>query len=150
MNRFLRTLLPAAALLASFAAHADTPGDHPYYLHALTDLRDARAHLEHLSSDKVDHAEEHAIREIDAAIGEIKKAAIDDGKDIHDHKPVDANLKRTDRFHKALELLEKARQDASHEEDQANTRGLQKRAVKHIEEAQHAVKHVIETVLAGQ
>ena len=26
-----------------------------------------------------------AIREIDAAMGEIKKASIDDGKDLHDH-----------------------------------------------------------------
>jgi hypothetical protein len=28
--------------LLPFAAHADIPGDHPYYMHALSDLRAAR------------------------------------------------------------------------------------------------------------
>lgn len=137
----------AMALCISAPALADNPGKHPAYLHALTDLRDARAHLEHLSSDPVDRAEERAIHSIDEAIGEIKRAAIDDGKDIRDHKPVDAHLVRTDRYHKALELLDKAQQDVSHEEDQADTRGLQGRIVHHIEAARHEVHRVIETVL---
>jgi hypothetical protein len=151
MKNPMAMILGSIALTAFVAAPswADNPGKHPFYLHALSDLRDARAHLEHLSSDPVDHAEEHAIHKIDEAIGEIKKAAIDDGKDIHDHVPVDAHLKRTDRFHKALELLDKAQQDASHAEDQSDTKGLQQRVIHHIEEARSAVRHVIETVLQG-
>jgi hypothetical protein len=137
----------AAALLLAAPSWADNPGSHPFYLHALADLRDARAHLEHLSSDPVDHAEEHAIHAIDEAIGELKRAAIDDGKDIHDHLPVDAHLKRTDRYHKALELLDKAQKDCSHDEEQSDTRGLQKRVVRHIEEARHEVHRVIDSVL---
>ena len=93
----------AAATVALFAAAptwADNPGKHPAYLHALSDLRDARAHLEHLSSDPVDREEEHAIANIDKAIAEIKHAAIKDGKDIQDHAPVDAHLVRSGRFHK--------------------------------------------------
>lgn len=133
---------------AAAPAFADTPGKHPAYLHALADLRDARAHLERLSSDAVDHAEEHAIRKIDDAIGEIKHAAIEDGKDIRDHMPVDAHLTRTDRFHKAMELLNKAEQDVKHEEDQPDTRGLQMRVIHHIDEARKDVRHVIETVLS--
>jgi len=149
MNRIAIKAVGAlvVALFVGAPAWADNPGKHPFYLHALTDLRDARAHLEHLSSDPVDHAEEKAIRSIDEAIGELKRAAIDDGKDIHDHKLVDAHLKRTDRFHKALELLDRAQQDSSHEEDQADTRGLQMRIVHHIEMARREVHHVIETVL---
>lgn len=145
---FLRTI--GAVLVAlSFGApaFADNPGKHPAYLHALSDLRDARAHLEHLSSDPVDRAEEHAIHSIDMAIRELKVAAVDDGKNIGDHMPVDAHLKRTDRYHKALELLDKAQQDVSHEEDQADTRGLQVRVVRHIEAARTEVHRVIETVL---
>jgi hypothetical protein len=142
------TAAGAVALAAYSPAFADNPGRHPAYLHALSDLRDARAHLERLSSDPVDHAEEHAIGEIDKAIGEIKRAAIDDGKDIRDHMPVDAHLNRTDRFHKSLELLEKAKRDASGEEDQRDTRGLQKRVIHEIDEAEHAVHHTIETVLS--
>ena len=137
----------ALACLATAPAFADTPGKHPFYLHALADLRDARAHLEHLSSDPVDHAEERAIKSIDEAIGELKHAAIDDGKDIKDHMPVDAHLKRTDRFHKAIELLNKAEQDCSHPEEQADTKGLKERIIHHIEEARRETRHVIETVL---
>jgi hypothetical protein len=57
-------------------------------------------------------------------------------------------LKRTDRFHNALELLGNAQQDCSHQEDQADTRALQERAIhNHIEEARNDVHHVIETDL---
>jgi predicted metal-dependent hydrolase len=144
--------LLAAASVAVFTAGptwADNPGRHPAYLHALTDLRDARAHLEHFSSDAVDHEEEHAIAEIDKSIAEIKRAAIMDGKDIRDHMPVDAHLVRRDRFRKAMELLEKAKRDVSGEEDQPDTQGLQLRVIHHIDEAQRSVRHAIDTVLNG-
>ena len=148
MRSSLRFIAAAAvALFVSAPTWADNPGRHPAYLHALTDLRDARAHLEHFSSDAVDHQEEHAIAEIDKAIGEIKRAAIMDGKDIADHMPVDAHLVRRDRFHKAMELLEKAKRDVSGEEDQPDTMGLQLRVIHHIDEARHAVQHAIDTVL---
>jgi hypothetical protein len=138
--------LSSIALFAAAPTWADNPGKHPAYLHALSDLRDARAHLEHFSSDPVDHAEEHAIGNIDKAIAEIKHAAIMDGKDIQDHMPVDAHLARTGRFHKALELLDKARRDVSGEEDQPDTQGLQLRVIHHIDEARRSVKHAIEMV----
>jgi hypothetical protein len=137
-----------ALLCVALPSWADTPGKHPAYLHALSDLRDARAHLEHMSSDPVDHEEEHAIEQIDKAIGEIKHAAIMDGKDIQDHVPVDAHLVRSGRFHKALELLDRAKRDVSGEEDQPDTQGLQLRVIHHIDEARHSVKHAIDTVLS--
>lgn len=137
----------AAATFALFTAAptwADNPGKHPAYLHALSDLRDARAQLEHFSGDPVDNAEGHAIDHIDKAIGEIKHAAIMDGKNIQDHVPVDAHLARHDRFRKAMELLDKAQRDVSGEEDQPDTQGLQLRVIRHIEEARHSVQHAIE------
>src|SRR5471032_299417 len=76
-------------MLVSFAAQADLPGKHPAYLHALSDLRAARWMLEHRPGDPAVSAQEDvAISEIDGAIAEIKRAAIDDGKDIHDHPNV--------------------------------------------------------------
>ncbi len=132
------------ALFAAAPTWADNPGKHPAYLHALSDLRDARAHLEHFSGDPVDNAEGHAIDHIDKAIGEIKHAAIMDGKNIQDHMPVDAHLARHDRFRKAMELLDKAQRDVSGEEDQPDTQGLQLRVIRHIEEARHSVQHAIE------
>jgi len=131
------------AVFASLAA-ADEPGRHPAYLHALDDLRDARAHLDRFSPDeRIDNQQQHAIDEIDAAIGEIKRAAIDDGKDLRDHPPIDAHLKRADRFRKAVELLDKAHHDIAKEEDDPGTRGLQHRALQHIDEAHHTVETII-------
>jgi hypothetical protein len=49
----------------------------------------------------------------------------------------------------SIELLDKAQQDASHAEEQSDTKGLQQRVIHHIEEARSAVHHVIETVLQG-
>ena len=138
--------LAGVAMLGMSSAWADNPGRHPAYLHALTDLRDARAHLEHLSSEAVDLEEQHAIDNIDKAINEIKRAAIMDGKDVQDHMPVDAHLQRTGRFHKALELLDKAKRDVSGEEDQPDTQGLQFRVVQHIDDARRSVQHAIQTI----
>ena len=73
MKSFAKLIMMAASavlLLTTFAA-ADTPGAHPAYLHALTDLRHARAHLERMTPNaRVDADEQRAIEEIDAAIGE--------------------------------------------------------------------------------
>jgi hypothetical protein len=139
----------AAASVALFAAApswADNPGKHPAYLHALSDLRDARAHLEHFGGDPVVHEQENAIVRIDKALAEIKHAAIMDGKDIQDHVPVDAHMPRDGRLHKAMELLDKAKQDVMGEEDQPDTQGLQMRVLHHIDEARQFVKYAIETV----
>ncbi|HTS70717.1 MAG TPA: hypothetical protein VMO17_17160 [Terriglobia bacterium] len=99
-------------------ALADKPGHHPHYLHALTDLRPARALLDKLASDEQrDDMEFRAIERIDDAINEIKRAAIDDGKNLNDHPPIDTHLKRGDRYLKTLELLDSAHRDVTMEED---------------------------------
>ncbi|HTC44852.1 MAG TPA: hypothetical protein VK696_07380 [Steroidobacteraceae bacterium] len=127
------------ALTLPFAANADLPGKHPAYLHALTDLRTARWMLEHRPGGAgVSSHEDVAVAEIDAAIGEIKKAAIDDGKNLQDHPSVDMPNNRPGRLHKALELLHKVHSDVAREEDDPMTRGLRDRAVGHIDAAIHA------------
>ena len=83
------SVLFLALLIALAPSNAAAQGKHPAYLHALTDLRHARAHLEHGDGGQLGHEEHEAIKEIDAAIAEIKKASIDDGKDIHEHTPAD-------------------------------------------------------------
>ncbi|GGP19267.1 hypothetical protein [Silvimonas iriomotensis] len=147
MMRVVAAVISAGAIFAPLSAHADTPGPHPYYLHALSDLRDARGYLDRIDSSQVQKDEVKALEEIDAAIGEMKHAAIDDGKDIHDHMPVDANLKHTDRFHKALELLNRAEQDVSHQESDPAAIELQARVLHHIHEAHHAVDRAINAAL---
>ena len=135
----------------SFCASADMPGKHPFYLHALSDLRTARWMLEHRPGDAaVSGQEDVAITEIDAAIGEIKRAAIDDGKDIHDHPKVDAPADHPGRLHKALELLRKTHNDVAREEDDPLTKGLRNRAVGHIDGAIHATEGAIHDVKTGR
>ena len=121
-----------------------TFGDHPYYLHALSDLRAARWMIEHRPGNwqqTVDEVE--AVHRIDAAIGEIKKAAIEDGKNLEDHPPVDERNDHDGRLHVALDFLRKARQDISHDEDNRFAQGLQARAYGHIDGAINAVKKAI-------
>jgi hypothetical protein len=135
----------------SFGASADLPGKHPFYLHALSDLRTARWMLEHRPGDAaVSGQEDVAITEIDAAIGEIKRAAIDDGKDIHDHPKADGPNDRPGRLHKALELLRKTHEDVAREEDDPVTKGLRNRAVGHIDGAIHATEVAIRDVKTGR
>jgi hypothetical protein len=121
-------------------------GKHPAYLHALTDLRAARAHLEVRDGGELRHEEKEAIHAIDDAIAEIKKASIDDGKDLNDHPPVDAGLDHAGRLHRARQLLEKAHQDIAHEEDNGFAQGLQQRAFGHIDRAIHSVDDAIRLV----
>jgi hypothetical protein len=140
------SMLSALLLLLAlpFAANADLPGKHPYYLHALTDLRTARWMLEHRPGDAAVSAQEDvAVTEIDKAIGEIKRASIDDGKDIHDHPAVDVPGNHPGRLHKARELLRKVHSDVDREEDDPMTKGLKDRAVHHIDEAIHATDRAL-------
>ena len=63
----------AALVLLATLAHAEVPGQHPYYLHALSDLRAARWMLPHRRGDATVRAtEEVAIPEINTPIGAIK------------------------------------------------------------------------------
>jgi tetratricopeptide (TPR) repeat protein len=89
------------------------PSIHPRYLSALSDLRYARALLWREDFREVMRDQRAAIDEIDRAIGEAKRAAIDDGKNIDDHPPVDTRIGWEGRFRKAMELLNSAIGDLS-------------------------------------
>jgi len=148
-------VLAALALGASFTAlsanAADMPGRHPAYLHALTDLRDARWNLEHRPGDAaVSSQEDVAIVETDRAIQEAKTAAMEDGKNIEDHPHEDAKINRAGRLHHALELLDKAKKDVAREEDNPETRDLRNRIVQHTDLAIEATKHAIHDVEQGR
>jgi hypothetical protein len=142
----LLSLLFAAVALLPAAARAQTPGRHPEYLHALSDLRMARALLhDKWAWEPVRRDDDHAVGEIDAAIREIKNAAIDDGKNLDDHPPVDASLAPHDRFRKAEDLLRATYQDLEHRADSPEIAGLRDRAMTHIREALNTVERADQT-----
>src|ERR1700728_3864530 len=86
-------------------ASAQAQKRHPAYLHALADLRDARANLEHSDHGELLNEEKEAMHHIDSAINEIRKASIDDGKDVNDHPRFDVRLDSHSRLRHTLELL---------------------------------------------
>ena len=120
------------------------PGPHPAYLHALSDLRAARHYLNDGWAWEPVRAEDNkAIREIDAAINEIKMASIDDGKNINDRFPMDGHLTPQNRFVKANELLYAAHQDLARAEDVPQSRGLRNRALMHVDKAHQTVDQAV-------
>jgi hypothetical protein len=145
-SKSLATLLVVliAGILPA-VARAEQPGPHPRYLHALSDLRAARANIERGGGDpQIKWDERTAIAEIDATIREIKEASINDGKDLNDHPQVDVKLNWNGRLHRGLDLLRAARKDVNEEESNDFAHGLKHRALKHIDQAIHFVKQGIE------
>jgi hypothetical protein len=140
----ISVIAAAIAFLIPFASqNVRAQGKHPAYLHALSDLRDARAHLERPDGGAL-HAEERAaVEEIDHAIEEIKRAAIEDGKNIADRPPVDPHNPWVGRLHDAREPLDMAHRDLEHEEDNPQARGLRDRVIAHIDRAHHHVDEAI-------
>lgn len=134
------------AAAAPMTMQADVPGPHPAYLHALSDLRAARHYLnDGWAWAPVKHDDDAAIREIDAAINELKQASIDDGKGLNDPFHIDTHLSPHDRFRKANELLLSAHNDIAHAEDVPQARGLRDRASSHIDKAHFIVDKAQQT-----
>jgi hypothetical protein len=135
-------IVAGIAILAGCVA-APPPQHHPAYLHSLSDLRAARWLIEHRPGDWAQTADEaEAIRQIDAAINDIKKAAIDDGKNLNDHPPVDTHPDNRGRIHESLKFLNKARADIASDEDNGYAGGLRNRAIGHIDAAILAARRV--------
>jgi len=132
-----------ALLVGCVVAPPPAPAHHPAYLHSLSDLRAARWLIEHRPGDYAQSSDEvEVVRQIDAAINEIKKAAIDDGRNLADHPPVDEHPDHRGRIHEALGYLRKARADIAKEEDNAYANGLRDHAIGHIDAAIGAARRV--------
>jgi hypothetical protein len=123
---------------------APPPARHPAYLHSLSDLRAARWLIGHRASDDWAQSadESESVRQIDAAINDIKQAAIDDGKNLNDHPPIDTHIDHRGRIHQALDNLRRARADIAREEDNGYAHGLRNRAIGHIDGSINAARRV--------
>ena len=111
------------------------PQLHPRYLSAIADLRYARALLWREDWRDVMRDQRGAVEEIDRAIAEAKRAAIDDGKNPDDHPPIDRGLGWEGRFRKAMELLDSAERDLSMAETNPNAAAWRGAARQNIENA---------------
>jgi len=149
----LRLMAPASVVLVILAGCVVAPpparprpvAAHPAYLHALSDLRSARWLIEHRPGDWQQTTDEvDAVRRIDAAINEIRQAAIDDGRNPGYHPPVDERPDHRGRIHEAIDYLRKARADMSSGEDNAFANGLRDRAIRHVDEAIKSARRVFQ------
>lgn len=129
------TLIGLAAAITPAAMNADTPGRHPAYLRARSNLRAAQFLLRVREEPNVARHLMEADHEDEAAIGEIDRAAVLDHKDVDDHPRVDLRLERRERFRKIVELLRTARADLGREEDNGRARGWRDAAYQHIDQA---------------
>ncbi len=147
MTKLCMLVIPFALAFAALdkPAAADEPGHHPAYLHALSDLRNARWNLQRRHGDsEVKWDESRAIADVDAAIHKIKEAAIDDGKNLDDHPPADANEPSySGRLHRALDALRAARADIDQEEDNEQAHHLKHRAQQDIDSAIHRTREAL-------
>ena len=113
----MRTIILRVAAAAAFSAAlaspalADTPGRHPHYVHAISDLRHARTLLWHADEPNVWVEQYDAVGDIDRAIRFAGDAARDDRKDVDDSFPVDGSVDRHGRFVAARSILEDALRD---------------------------------------
>jgi hypothetical protein len=126
---------PAPAPPPPPAAFISAPGAHPAYLHALSDLRMARALLSGWSSPFISQQMQDAVSEIERAIRDISEAAISDGKNIDDHPPIDAGIDNRNRLVRAHEILNKAYADIDERETNKADMALRSRALGHISKA---------------
>lgn len=111
------------------------PAVHPRYLSAISDLRYARALLWRQDWREVMRDQRAATEEIDRAIAAAKAAAVDDGRNIDDHPPIDARISWEGRFRKALELLDSAERDLSFEEDNRVSASWRSSAIRNVQNA---------------
>jgi hypothetical protein len=111
------------------------PAVHPRYAQAVSDLRYARALLFRPDWREVMRDQRAAVEEIDRAIGEAKRAAIDDGKNPDDHPPIEARMGWGDRFRKSMELLDAAQRNLSFEEDNRAAAGWRAAAMANVNNA---------------
>ena len=135
-------LIVAVAMMASTSVIA---GDHPAYLKALANLRAARWLVDHHPDMSWVRSKDEsaAVMEMDAAISEIKHAAIDDHKDVKAHVNSQEGNDRLGRLRAALELLSKTRADIEKREDENFANGLQVRVFQHLDVAIRAIERAI-------
>jgi hypothetical protein len=140
--RSLKSIAVAAFALLTFLSLASATPAHaqfPAYLHALSDLRSARAYLQFDTNPANAGARDVAINEINRAIDDIKRAARDDGKNPWHTPPPQSGGNPNWPIHSAKKLLKEARHDVESGQDQPENIGLQMRSIKHIDRALEAL-----------
>ena len=133
--------LAVGLLVCASAMLADTPGRHPAYLHARSDLWRAMQIMQTPDERNVRRDLGRAMDETREAIGEIDRAAAMDRKFLDERPPVDTNLRGKPKFRAIAQLLWSAKKDIAREEDNPGARGWRNRAIQDIDHGLELVRN---------
>ena len=139
MNRFSIIVALGAAAFA-IPVLADTPGPHPFYLHARTDLRVAERMLNVRDEPNVMNDLRAAAVRVNQAISLLDQAAVIDRKDVDDSPRVDTYPDRAGRFRAIFQMLEGAKRDLNQAEANLSAIGWRNAAIAKVNEAEALVK----------
>jgi hypothetical protein len=135
----LKSIIVAAFALSTFFFLAPATPAHaqfPAYLHALSDLKTARAYLQMPVKPEAKDACKHAAKEISRAVNDMNKAAIDDGKNPETVPPPQGGGGNANwPIHSAVKLLKEARTDVEYGKDLPQNKGLREHSLEHIDKA---------------
>jgi len=131
-------VLGAAASLSPLMA--DTPGRHPAYIRARSDLRLAERIMAIQDEPNVMRDLRAAADRVNESIRLLDQAAVLDRKDIDDHPRVDSYPDRVGRFRAMVQLLEAAKRDLNQAEDNLSAVGWRNASLQKINEAEGLVK----------
>ncbi|MGA3162342.1 MAG: hypothetical protein ABSC77_14135 [Terracidiphilus sp.] len=137
MRNIKSFVVAAFALLTLFfiapatLAHAQSPA----YLHALSDLRTARAYLQMPVKPEAKDGCKQAVKEISKAIDDIAKAASDVGKNPEVTPPAESKGNQNWPIHSAVKLLKEAQSDIERGSDIPGNKGLRQHSLDHIGKA---------------
>jgi len=121
-------------------ALTQTPGSHPEYTNARSDLRAAQILMRVHDDRDVMNKLKVADVEIDKAVWEIDHAGVLDKMKINEHPPVNMSFDRVGRFQKVRDLLVNARSIVEHKESDAKAAPWREEALKRINTALGLVK----------
>jgi hypothetical protein len=139
---------------AAFTATAQPPADHPGFLHALQDLRYARAHLQRPDGGQPQVQEMRAIQAISAAIGNIRQVSSNDAKTLPRDEDkylsskvlVDAQLDWPNRLRRAIELVNKAHSYVVQDQGDSSDEGFQRVRRQALEDIDNARRNIEEAI----
>jgi len=157
-GKFSLLLFLAALTVTTLSAQAKPPvkqaaaavPEHAGYQSALSDLNAARAYLNYLgANERIDVEETQAIDHIDKAMAKIKEIVKDEGL-AGQSAPIDTQLKRGDRYRRALELVDKAERDCQHEKSDPRTNEMDHYARYHLGLAHKLVQQAIDNTAKAE
>jgi len=139
MKRTTRLAIPVSSVVLALALTTSVKADYGAYRDALSQLRTARAYIEHPDAGELHDQEKSAIAEMDAAIKELE-SVVNDGRGPGDHPPLDSHKRWIARLNEAAKLLNKAHDNVQKENDQS---GARERAIQHIGQASKFIQQAI-------